>query len=68
MKVAEMYFRLSVNLVKHERKVFQLMDWLGAVGGIDTLLLKFSVFAFGGFASFNATFITIVQSRQNGNE
>ena len=62
MKIAELYFRMSVNMVKHERKVFQLMDWLAAVGGIDTLLLKFSVFLFSGFANFNSNFITIRQS------
>ena len=64
MLIAEMYFRLNFSQVNLERKVFQLMDWLGAVGGIDTLLLKFSVFLFGSFAQFNSTFITISQSKK----
>ena len=45
-----MYFRLSGDTVEHERVVFQIMDWLGKVGGIDTILFKFLVFLFGGFA------------------
>ena len=59
MSVAEMYFRLSVNEVQHQRIVFKMMDWLGAIGGVEKILMKFIVFFLGGFAQFNSTLVTL---------
>ena len=32
--LAEMYFRIKVDAIDHERNVYSIMDWLGDVGGI----------------------------------
>ena len=32
--IAEMYFRIKSDAVTHDRTVFSIMDWLGAIGGI----------------------------------
>jgi len=48
--VAKMFFRIDVDKVIHTRKVFKFMDWLGAIGGIEKLLLKFTIVLLGGFA------------------
>ena len=52
-KIAEMYFRLETDQLKHERQVFGFMDWLGEVGGITELLTRFFTFILGGYLTFN---------------
>ena len=57
--LAEIYFRLEVDMLKHERIVFGYMDWLGALGGVPDLLMKLAGFFVGGYATFNSTFYTM---------
>jgi len=35
--------------------VFDIMDWLGEVGGITELLGRFVTFVLGGYLAFNQT-------------
>ena len=37
--LAEMYFRIKSDAITHERTVFSIMDWLGAIGGIEDFLM-----------------------------
>ena len=37
--IAEMYFRLDIDLIKHERSVYKLMDLLGDIGGVADILI-----------------------------
>ena len=47
--IAEMYFRISVDRLVHSRTVFRVMDWLGAIGGVEDILMKVIAIVFGGF-------------------
>lgn len=58
MIVAEMYFRVQVDKIVHERQVFGFMDWLGSIGGIESMLIEFLIFFFGAFTQFNAVIAT----------
>ena len=51
--IAEMYFRLDSDEIKHERLVISLMDWLGEIGGITDLLTRIATFILGGYFGFN---------------
>lgn len=57
--IAEMYFRIKTDQIQHTRIVFNIMNWLGSIGGIKELLISFVCFIFGGFAEFNG-FIQIL--------
>jgi len=57
--LAEIYFRLEVDQINHERVVFSLMDWLGALGGVPDILMMIAGLFVGGYAVFNSTFYTI---------
>jgi len=59
MTVAEMYFRVKTDTIKHRRKVFSIMDWLGAIGGIEQFLIDMLLFAFGGYCHFNSVIETV---------
>ena len=59
MTVAELYFRLDIDNVVHTRHVFTFMDWLGAIGGIEKILLRFFIMIYGGYANFNASIESI---------
>lgn len=37
--IAEMYFRIKTDAIDHSRVVFSLMEWLGAIGGIEDILM-----------------------------
>jgi len=52
--IAEMYFRLEVDEVEHTRILFELMDWLGAVGGVIESLSHTAVLFLGAYLSFNS--------------
>ena len=52
--IGEMYFRIKADSVDHNRTVFGIVDWLGAVGGIRDILFEFIAFLFGGYIQFNA--------------
>ena len=51
--IAEMYFRIKTDAIIHSRQVYNLMDWLGSIGGVEEILTKLLIFLFGGFANFN---------------
>ena len=52
--IAEMYFRIKADSVKHQRTVFSIMNWLGAIGGIEGILYDFAALLLGGFIQYNA--------------
>jgi hypothetical protein len=39
VEIAEVYFRLDTDQVTHHRKVFAIMDFFGALGGVSRVLL-----------------------------
>ena len=55
--VAEMYFRVSVDQTVHSRTVYKFMDWLGALGGVEKILMKIIMLVAGGFVKFNSAII-----------
>ena len=57
--LAEIYFRLEVDQINHERVVFAFMDWLGALGGVPDILMMLAGIFVGGYTVFNSTFFTI---------
>ena len=59
MTISESYFRISVDYITHARTVYKLMDWLGAMGGVEKILMKFITLAIGGYAQFNSAIVTI---------
>lgn len=38
-EIAEVYFRLMTDMITHDRKVFAIMDFFGALGGVSRVLL-----------------------------
>ena len=58
MIIAQMYFRIKVDTIRHERRVFSISDWLGSIGGIKTILLDLFIIFFGSFSQFNAVIAT----------
>lgn len=46
-------------MLKHERIVFDYMDWLGALGGVPDIIMMIVGFAIGGYVTFNSTFYTM---------
>ena len=50
-----MFFRIDVDTITHKRVVFTFMNWLGAIGGVEKLMLKIILFFIGGFTTFNST-------------
>jgi len=51
--IAEMYFRLDVDHVVHERNVYHIMEWLGDIGGIKDLLMDIAIAIMGSWMAFN---------------
>jgi len=56
--IAEMYFRMSTDSLEHKRVVYKFMDWLGALGGVEKILMKIILLVTGGFTSFNSNINT----------
>lgn len=52
--IASIYYRIDIDEVKHSRAVFEFMNWLGAIAGIEKFLMKWMTFIFGGFIQYNA--------------
>lgn len=52
--LAQIYWRIDVNELLHERVVFQFKDWLASIAGIEKFLLKYLTMVFGGFINYNA--------------
>ena len=51
--IALMYFRIDVDRIIHKRNVFTFMNWLGAIGGVEKVLLKIILFFYGGYSVFS---------------
>ena len=52
--IGEYWFRLHVDAIDHSRVVFGIVDWLGAIGGIEDVLMQVLAFFLGGYIQFNA--------------
>ena len=50
--VADIYFRISVNELKHRRNVETIVDFLGNIAGITDLLSLIVLFIVGGYSTF----------------
>jgi len=67
--VAEMYFRVSVDEIIHSRIVYKLMDWLGALGGVEKILIKVIKLIAGGFLQFHSAVTTFdIQNKSDRNK
>jgi len=51
--LAEMYFRIDIEEVKHSLNVYRFMDFLGDVGGITEVLTRCAFFLLGGYLSWH---------------
>lgn len=61
LKIMESYFRIDGEEIVHSRNVYRLMDWLGAIGGVERILMNFTIFIFGSYSKFNSTIELINQ-------
>jgi hypothetical protein len=52
-KLARIDFRIYENRLEHEREVYQLIDFMGDVGGINDVLMQTAFFIFGGYLTFH---------------
>jgi len=58
-EIAEMYYRLEVDIVYHSRVVFSSMDFIGSLGGVSDFVLMMAGLIYGGYATFHSMIITI---------
>ena len=56
--LAEMYFRLEVDIIAHQRTVFSSMDFIGSLGGVSGFVMDLSQFFYGGYAAFHSAIFT----------
>jgi len=49
-----MYYRLEVDEVEHTRILFEVMDFLGAVGGVFESLSHSAALLMGAYLAFNS--------------
>ena len=57
--VAEMYFRLEVDQITHNRVVYTFMDFIGDLGGVKDIMLQLAGWVIGSFAAFHASWSTV---------
>ena len=50
MKLAEINVGLENEMILHTRVPFSFMNWLGAIGGVEELLLSVMICLLGGYA------------------
>ncbi len=55
-----LYFRIDINEVIHERRVYQLIDFLGDLGGINEVLMGFFCLCFAGYTEFHSGIETMI--------
>lgn len=53
--ICEMWFRIKTDAITHSRNVFGIMNWLGSIGGVNSVLIEIMGFFFCGFAEFNCS-------------
>lgn len=58
-EIAEMYYRLEVDIVYHSRVVFSSMDFIGSLGGVSDFVLMMGGLIYGGYAAFHSALFTI---------
>lgn len=58
-RLAEMYFRLEVDIISHSRVVFSSMDFIGSLGGVSGFVMDMAGWFYGGYAAFHSAFVTI---------
>jgi hypothetical protein len=61
VEIAEIYFRLMTDQITHKRKVFAIMDFFGALGGVSRVLLQICGIFYGGYATFESAYQTNAQ-------
>ena len=59
MLVAEMYFRLEVDQITHSRVVYNFMDFIGDLGGVNDIMLQLAGWVIGSYAAFHASWATV---------
>lgn len=52
MLIGEIYFRIATDIIKHERVIFGISDWLGSIGGIELFLLQTCSLIFKEYLTF----------------
>jgi len=52
-RIAEMYFRIEIDEILHDRLVIGFMEWLGEVGGIAEIMSRALGFFLAGWLAFN---------------
>ena len=57
--VAEMYFRLEVDQITHNRVVYTFMDFIGDLGGVKDIMLQLAGWVIGSYAAFHASWSTV---------
>ena len=57
--LAEIYFRLHVDQILHQRKVNGFLNFLGTIGGIIEVLKNLTWVIYGSYASFHYTMSAI---------
>jgi hypothetical protein len=57
--VAEMYFRLEVDQITHNRVVYTFMDFIGDLGGVKDIMLQLAGWVFGSYSAFYASWSTV---------
>jgi hypothetical protein len=57
--IAEMYFRIEVDQISHNREVYNFMMFIGDLGGVSELLLQICGWILGGYAAFHSAYSTM---------
>ena len=55
-------------MIEHSRIVYNLMDWLGDIGGINEILQIIFMFAIGGFLNFNISMQSLIKHECGDNQ
>jgi len=53
--IAEIYFRLEIDQISHERVVYGFFDWLESMGGVPEILKSIASLMVGGYLAFHAS-------------
>jgi len=50
---------MEVDQIIHTRKLYEIMDWLGDIGGIPEILATLVIALFGRWLSFHSSLMTM---------
>ena len=59
--IAKMFFRIDVNEMSYQRKVYGLSDFISDIGGIHDMLIQVAVCILGGYFSFHSSIETMTK-------